>query len=179
MPSWEDVIANHRLVEETASWEFWDRYLADHPDTLNRILADLYQVTTGAKVPASLEELWGLVAPSYATDEFPVAVKRLLNGRSVRWLARQIGVTQPYMHRLLTGEKPIISIHDPKGSMRRLELVAKALRVHPSHFAEWRRLWAMSLIDTAFASQPNLSIAFFKKFSGLPNSSPRAHQNVR
>lgn len=180
MPGWDEVISKHHLVEHSDQWEFWDAYFTDNPDALHRVLADLYQVTQSSRArPSSLEELWSLVTPSFSNEPFPAAVRTLLAGRSVRWLAGRIGISQPYLTRLLNGQKPVISIHDPKGSMLRIEVVAKALRVHPSHFAEWRRLWVMSLIDSAFESQPNLSIAFFQKFAGLQERPASPHHNAR
>ena len=180
MPGWDEVITKHHLVEHSDQWQFWDAYFAEHPDALHRVLADLFQVTQNGKAsrPSSLEELWGLVTPQFSNEPFADAVRAQLGGRSVRWLASRIGISQPYLVRLMNGQKPVVSKHDPKGSMLRLEAVARGLKIHPSYFAEWRRLWVMSLIDTVFESQPNLSIAFFQKFSGLRDT-PAPHQNVR
>lgn len=169
--SWQRLLDTHPLAPQTGSSDFWEEYLADHPDVLHRLLADIYQAVYGAERPPTLDDLWALMArEEFSSKAFGDAVDDLLAGRSVRWLAQQVGVHHSVMTRFLRGERSIISVHDTKGSMQRIEAVAEALRVHPSYFGEWRRLWIMSLLDGAFANSPSLSVGIFKRFASLePN----------
>lgn len=177
MSGWDKVLAEHALVGQTHDSAFWRTYLSENPDVLHQLLADLYEATHGASQrQPTLEGLWDLVAPRFTNEPFGAAVKELLNGRSVRWLAREIHLHFTLLTRMLNGERDVVSIRDPKGSMARIEAVARALKVHPSYFAEWRRLWVMSLLDEAFEQQPHLSIGVYRKFAR--HESPR-HQNGR
>lgn len=176
MSGWEKVLTEHTLVQQTSEPEFWRTHLTENPDVLHRLLADLYQATHQASSrPPTLEDLWDLVAPRFTNEPFGEAVKRLLDGRSVRWLAREIHIHPVPLSRVLNGERDVVSIRDPKGSMSRIEVIARALNVHPSYFAEWRRLWVMSLLDEAFAELPHLSVGVYRKFAGHRT----AHENGR
>lgn len=173
--SWQRLLDTHALAPRTGSPDFWVEYLAEHPDVLHRLLADVYQAVHGADRPPTLDDLWALVAhQEFSSKVFGDAVVELLGKRSVRWLAQQVGVHHSVMTRFVRGERPITSVHDTKGSMARIEAVAKALRVHPSHFGEWRRLWIMSLLDGAFATNPNLSVGIFRRFASLEDPNARS-----
>ncbi|GAB3863393.1 hypothetical protein GCM10028801_30910 [Nocardioides maradonensis] len=176
--TWQQVLRSHPLASRADDALFWDEFLAQNPDILNRLLADIYRVTYGADKPPSIEALWALMeTPEFTGTPFGEAVAELLErrGRSQRWLAAQAGVQHPVLGRYIRGERPIVSVHDITGSMKRIEAVAKPLRVHPSYFAEWRRLWVMTLMDSAFTAHPDLSAEVFKRFSGLA----RPHRNAR
>lgn len=166
--TWQRLLDAHPHGEESSSPDFWEGYLADNPDVLHRLLADIYTATYGSEKPPTLDDLWEMMAtPRFTTQGFGEAVLDLLGDRSIRWLAQQVGTSHHQLSRYLNGSRPIISIHDHKGSMRRVESIATALHVHPSYFVEWRRLWVMSLIDSAFAAQPSLSVGMFRRFSGF------------
>jgi hypothetical protein len=166
--NWQRLLDRQPHGQESEDPDFWETYLSENPDVLHRLLADIYQATYGSEKPPTLDDLWELLAtPRFSTEDFGRAVLDLLGDRSIRWLAQQVGVSHPQLSRYLNGSRPIVSIHDHQGSMRRIESVAKALRVHPSYFVEWRRLWVMSLIDSAFSAQPALSVGVFRRYSGL------------
>ena len=180
MTGWQQLLASHPLGEESSRPDFWADFLSEHPDVLHRLLADVYQATHGTEKPPTLDELWDLVAtPEYSVDPFGEALLAALGSRSVRSLAVQIGIHQSLLTRYITGERDIVSIRDPRGSMARIEIIARALRVHPSYFAEWRRLWVMSLLDAAFVRQPNLSIGIWKRFSGFQDGRAGRLVNAR
>lgn len=172
--SWRDVVESHDLMESSRSSTFWEDYLEQHPDVMHRILADLYQATTGNReAPDTLEELWAVITPTFSHEPFGAAVLALLGDQSLRGLAMRTPFPVQVLHRWVRGERPVVTVNDVEGSMWRIEQIAKALRVHPSHFAEWRRLWAVSLIDGAFNTNPNLSVTFFRKFSRLERANAR------
>lgn len=161
-------MADHVLAQHSDSEEFWAKYLNEHPDVLHRLLADVYQATYGVDQPPTLDDLWDLIGhPRFSSQPFGDAVRSVLGDRSVQWLAHQVGMAQPTLHRFVAGTRPIVTINDPRGSMQRIEQVARGLRVHPSYFAEWRRLWIMSLLDSAFVAQPALSAGVFRRYSGF------------
>lgn len=174
---WKGLLAAHGERPEV---DFWDTYLQANPDVLNRLLADLYQAVHGSERPPTLEILWDLVAaPKFAVVPFGRALLDQLGDRSVRSLALQIGIHHVTLQRHVNGFTPIVNLADPMTSMRRIEVIAAGLRIHPSYFMEWRRLWIMAFLDTAFTATPELSVGIFKRFSGLQPTSPAPDQNGR
>lgn len=173
--TWQRVLDSNPVAQRSDDPDFWDQYLVDHPDVLHQLLADVYRATYGSEKPPTLEDLWAIMStPQFSSDEFGPAVLDLLGKRSVRWLAGEVGIAHQQLQRYLSGQRPIVSVHDHRGSMRRIESVARALAVHPSFFVEWRRLWIMSLIDTAMTSKPGLSVGIFRRYSGFEERNARS-----
>lgn len=165
---WKQIMQTNPMAAASDQATFWNDYLAQHPDVLHRLLADVYQLTHGTERPPTLDDLWQLVdAPRFAVVPFGQAVRDILPDRRLRWLAQEVGLHEAYVWKLLNGHRDIELKHDVQGSMRRLEAFAMALQVHPSYFMEWRRLWVMSLLDSAFSTQPTLSIGVYRRFSGF------------
>lgn len=159
-------------MPRTVDHEFWQEFLTERPDVMHRLLAELYHAASAVKgrrrteSAASVDDLWKLVTPQFSNEPFGPALKEALGKRSVRWLAAQLKVHHYQVARLINGEREIVSLRDPAGSMYQIEGIARALRIHPSYFVEWRRLWILSLVDDAFTAQPNLSIGVYKRFAG-------------
>lgn len=177
--AWEKAAREHELVPQMPNRDFWVAYLTENQDIMYRLLADLHSASATSKgqdpkrLP-TVEELRALVTHSYSSDSFGVALKKALGDRSVRWLAGRLGMHHSKIARLISGENSVVLLNDPVESMKRIESISKELRVHPSYFSEWRRLWVMSLIDGMFESQPNLSIGMWKKFAGVPFTKGRS-----
>lgn len=168
--TWQNLLTSHPLAGDADDPAFWEHFLGEHPDVLHRLLADVYQATYGTERPPTLDDLWEIMATrQFSTEPFGDTLLDLLGDRkqSVRWLAREIGIVHSQLLRYCSGQRPIVSLHDVQGSMRRIEACAKALGVHPSYFTEWRRLWVMSLLDAAFTAHPDLSISVFRRYSGF------------
>lgn len=166
MADWETALADNKIFTSSFDPAFWREYLKERPDVLHHILADLYQIS-GPKNgrSANLDDLWDLVAPKFSDKPFAQAFADASRGRSVRQVAIVVGLSHPQIFRYLSGERSIVKVHDTEGSMRRLELFAKALSVQPAYFSEWRRLWIMSMIDSVLSDKPNVSVGIYRKFS--------------
>lgn len=148
-------------------YEYWDQLIADRPDVLHALLSDLWTVTHGVERRPTLEDLWQLVEPKFSNEPFARAFREVQGDRSIRQIALHApGITQQRLTDFLNGKRDIVKIHDVKGSMERLEAVAQSLRVHPSYFVEWRRLWIVTAVDEALALQPNLSTVIYKSYGG-------------
>lgn len=164
--TWSSALERHPYGSASIEPDFWETFLAENPQVLHRLLADIYSATYGTEKPPSVHDLWELMSvPQFSTKPFGEAVFEVMGTRSIRWLARQVGMAHEPTRRLLIGARPIVMVNDVPGSMKRLEAFARALSVHPSYFVEWRRLWIMSLIDVAFTSQPSLSIGVFRRYA--------------
>lgn len=177
MAGQQNLAEAHPLAGQSDSPDFWETYLAENPDVLHRLLADVYQATFGVDKPPTLDALWDLMtgAKRFSSEPFSTAAYELLGKRSARWLALQAGVTHPTVMRYLNGERSPVNISDIPGSMARIESFAKPLKVHPAYFSEWRRLWIMQLLDAAFSQNPNLSVGVWKRFSSFENARSGGH----
>lgn len=162
------------MLRQSVDPAFWREYLSDHPEVLHQLIADLYRAATASKErPSTVDDLWNLVNPTFSNEPFGQAVHHLLGTRSVRWLASQLHMAHVPLLRILKGERNLVNIHDPRRSMLRIEAIARVLKVHPSHFAEWRRLWIMTLIDAAMTQNPHLSIGIYRRLAGHESRSQR------
>jgi hypothetical protein len=171
---WKRVLAQ-RPEEDTTDAAFWSGVLSDRPDVLHRLLADVHRSAYGASRPPTLEDLWDLVGePAFSHEPFGTAFHEVLGTRSISQVAVRAGMHRGTLLRYVNAERPIVSTQDPEGSMRRLEVVARALVVHPSYFSEWRRLWIMMLIDGAFSGRPELSVSVYRRFSAVVTRNGRS-----
>lgn len=92
----------------------------------------------------------------YAMDEFPVALKGLANGRSIRSVARKTGLSKNHIHRLLTGELA--------ADAYAMSEIAAAFDKHPSFFLEWRAMWIANALVHHVVDHPEASIALYRRF---------------
>lgn len=100
---------------------------------------------------ASLDEVFEAIFPDrYSIEPFPVAMEKLLAGRSQRAFAKTAKVHQMTLSRLMRGQ------YEPDIEM--LEKLAKAAKVSPAFFLEWRAQYISSVLKTVFLKKPNLSI---------------------
>lgn len=154
---------------DAATSEVWVEFF-DSPhgfNVLGKLLGDAYGTVkdeeerqagvrrTGAsrRAPrrASLEEVMQTVFPDkYSIDPFPLAMERLLAGRSQRAFAKKAGINQMTLSRLMRAHyTPDLEV---------LEKLAKAGKVPPAYFLEWRAQYIAQVLSNVFLSKPNLSI---------------------
>lgn len=114
-----------------------------------------------AREATTLAGVMAVVKPEeFSNDPLPIALKKLLRGRSQRQFARKVPVSQPYLNRLLLGQH---SRYD----LELLEALADAAEVPPWHFPEWRALYISGLVQEVLLTQPHLGITALR---GLRNS---------
>lgn len=122
--------------------------------------AGVRRAGSGRRAPrrASLDEVLQTVFPDrFSMDPFPVAMEKLLAGRSQRMFAMKAGVHQTTLSRLMRGQySPEIDI---------LESIAKAAKIHPSYFLEWRALYIGEVLTKVFVKNPNLSVAALRELT--------------
>ena len=149
----------------------WRRYFDSRPDMLDKVLREIYiaaqrqwdqgKRSTGRRVvegSATLDELWGYLLPRYSMEPFPTAVREVMGGKSLRDFAGLVPMHHQTFNRFLTGERPVINHADLLGSMKRIEDIARAGKVHPAFFLEWRTMWVLTAVTTALNSNPNATI---------------------
>jgi hypothetical protein len=176
------VAPERAFTEDGESRRFWVQLFDDRPDILHLLLRDIYSITkaqaAGAKGgrrkltgEGSLDDLWDLVTPRFSNKPFAEALSDLMGDQSTRAFASRVGMHHSTLSRLMSGDRPISKRYDPDGSMKILEQIAAGARVHPSYFAEWRRLWLMKRLDDALDVQPNVSVGLFRKMTALGGQS--------
>jgi transcriptional regulator with XRE-family HTH domain len=87
----------------------------------------------------------------YSMDPFPLAMEKLLAGRSQRAFAKKVPMHQMTLSRLMRGQ------YEPDLEM--LERIAKAAKVTPAYFLEWRAEYISRVLSNVFRQRPNLSVA--------------------
>jgi transcriptional regulator with XRE-family HTH domain len=108
-----------------------------------------------ARSAVPLSVLMTVVRPEeFSNDPLPEALRKLLRGRSQRAFARKVPCSQPYLCRVLTGERP--------PDLEMIERLAQAAGVQPWHFPEWRAQYLGALITEVLQESPHLGITAIK-----------------
>lgn len=157
----------------------WEAFFAESPDALHHLLGEIYIITktqqaevkrSGRRVRTvngNLDELWAMITPRYSMDPFGVAVRDLMGPTSLRAFAAKIPMHHHSLTRLMRGERQIVNPFDIPGSMRTLEVVAKAGRAHPAFFVEWRELLVLGVVRKALSTDPALSIRVIERLEAV------------
>lgn len=145
--------------------EEWAGFFDQRPDVMLAILGDIYRETKAQEardggratigrrprhINGNMQELHDMITPRYSVEPFAVAVKELIGDRSLRAFAAKVPMNHHTLTRLMRGELPL--------EKWRLEAIAKAGKVAPSFFAEWRVMYVAEALEAAFLARPNLSI---------------------
>jgi transcriptional regulator with XRE-family HTH domain len=117
-----------------------------------------------AREATSLAKVMAVVRPEeFTNDPLPVALRKLLRGRSQRQFARRVPISQPYLNRLLSGAHTNYDLD-------LLESLADAAEVPPWHFAEWRARYIGQLIAETLASNPHMGITALRALRNVRRS---------
>lgn len=151
-----------------AEWlAFFDT--SDGMHALGRVLGDIYDFVKAEEEreagihrmgrrprrDGSLEDVYNTVFPqAYTMDPFREAMHKLLNGRSRRQFAPKIPMTQTMFNRLLRG--------DFEPDMTMLESIARASKVQPAFFVEWRAMFVSQQIDKVLRARPNVGVRAYQ-----------------
>lgn len=106
-------------------------------------------------VAGTLAELEAITTPQLSMDPFPVAVRELIGGRSLRAFAARVPMNHHTLTRMMRGELAV--------PQWRLEAIAKAGRVSPAFFREWREAEVLAAFGAVLAARPNVSIHAHRK----------------
>lgn len=157
----------------------WVAFFDRNPDAMHQILGDIFVITKAAQatvkksgrrprhVNGSLDELYTMITPRYATVPFGDAMNDLIGESSIRKFAAKIPMHYWSLIRLMKGERQIINPYDVESSMITLEMIAKAGGVAPSYFLEYRTLYIMKVFRDVFAAKPNATIGLMNKLRDL------------
>lgn len=146
---------------------------------MHKILGDIFVITKAHEATVkksgrrpkhtngSMDELWKMITPRYSTAPFGEAVKDLMGTQSIRGFSAKIPMHYWSLIRLMRGERKVVNPNDIEGSMRTLELIAKAGKVSPFFFYEYRTLYIFRMFEEVFAAKPNFTIGLVKQLSSI------------
>jgi hypothetical protein len=153
----------------------WVAFFNERPDVLHTLCGDIYRIVkahevrrTGRRprtINGNLRELNEMLSPRFSQEPFADAVRELMGTVSLRAFAAKIPMHHHQLTRLITGERAIAKANDPRGSMKILESIARAGKVHPAFFVEWRELYVWAVLQEGLLAQPNVSITLVKSLS--------------
>lgn len=161
----------HAVGDQEQMWI--DRFTED-PDLMWRIVGDMVRFVSSDEIPRgdktngrsagarmvqpqhrNLETVWRVLHGHFSNDPFPVAVRELIGKRSMRLFAQRAGFkSSATLHRYIRGERQL--------TMEALEAMAKAGKVDPAYFVEWRALWLSRELFRAMVRRPNESMRAVK-----------------
>lgn len=151
--------------------QMWVDRFAEDPDLMWLIIGDIVRFVSGDEVPRgersssrrqvqdrdrNLDAVWRIIGPRYSMDPFPVAIRDLIGERSLRAFAGRAGFgSVETLRRYMRGERPL--------SMESMEAMAKAGRVEPHFFVEYRSMWLARELMRAMLARPNESLKAVKR----------------
>lgn len=179
---WNNAKTKYPSTYELAEQD-WVQYFTEHPDVVHSILGDIYVITKADQatvkksgrrprhINGNLDELWGMITPVYATEPFGESVKQLIGDQSIRQFSAKIPMHYWSLIRLMRGERQIINPYDIESSMQTLEMIAKAGKVAPAFFAEYRQLYIFKMFRQVFTARPNFTIGIVKQLYDIERAS--------
>lgn len=121
-----------------------------------------------AREATTLAHVMAVVKPEeFSNDPLPVALNKLLRGRSQRQFARSVPISQPYLNRLLAGHHSY--------DLDLLEALAVAASVPPWHFCEWRAMYISGLVQEVLTTSPHLGITALRALRNTRKASDTGH----
>ena len=169
--------AKRMFAGATRTDEQWVEFFGRRIDVLHAILGDVYIVheyderkqsgngRDGRRTMpdnANLDKLWDITSPRYSTQPFPIAVKELIGERSLRQFAARVPMDHRELSELTRGVTP--------PSPYWMEQIAKAAKVNPAFFMEYRHAYVTQVLAAVFVAKPNIGIGVFKKLSRVVES---------
>lgn len=164
-------LENARTQFKERSTDEWVELFDRAPHIMHAILGDIFRETHAEAereagnarigrrpkaIEGTMDELWAMVTPSYSSDSFAVAVRVLIEkAPSLRAFAMRAKMNHPTLLRLISGEMKI--------DKYRLEQIAKAGKVSPAYFAEYREMVVIEAITTVMRRRPNVSVGAYRR----------------
>lgn len=165
------AFASVAMINDSESFEqMWvDRFTQDE-DLMWLIVGDIVRYVSADEIPRgtrvssrrqvqdkdrNLTAVWRVLHGHYSNDPFPISVKELIGKRSLRDFAARSGFgSVQTLIRYQRGERPL--------TMMCMEGMAKAGRVEPHYFVEYRALWLGRELQRAMLARPNESLKAIK-----------------
>lgn len=108
-------------------------------------------------IQGTMAELEAMVTPRFADEPFAVAVRELIGNRSLRAFAARVPMNHHTLTRMMRGELKL----DPW----RLAAIAKAGRVSPAFFVEYRQAEVMHAVEVVLAAKPHFAVRVHRELA--------------
>jgi hypothetical protein len=146
----------------------WYRFLRDAPEAVwHSLVAELVKATVAVQedqrrigrrpkpTSGSIEDVRRVLEVRYSELPFRDALAELVNGRSIRAFAGKVPVHPVHLARLLSGER--------SPSLATMAALARAGRVQPEFFLEYRIGVVQQAMADAMRARPALSISGYRR----------------
>lgn len=161
--NWER--AKEKFPSHQKGVDHWEAFFDVRPGVMYSMLGDIAKVYTATDdasrrvgrrpgVMMSLDDLERIISPRYAVEPLSESLPALIAGRSRRAFAARVPCHHSTLQRFIDGSLT------PNRSQ--LEALARAGRVGPAYFAEWRLMFAMEALAAVYDKHPTMSIAAYK-----------------
>lgn len=158
-----------RFRSEDEWVELFDRA----PHIVSAMLGDLYRETMAERerdagkarigrrpkaIDGSLDELHDMITPRYSMESFAESARELIEAsHSLRSFAKRAGIHHHTITRMMRGEMALDRF--------RLEAIAKAGRVQPAFFREYREMVILEAVRSLLVRRPNISVRMHKQIA--------------
>jgi transcriptional regulator with XRE-family HTH domain len=162
---------NARTQFKERSENEWIELFDRAPHVMHAILGDIFrEVRAEAEreggharigrrpkaIDGTLDEMWDMVSPRYSNEPFIVAVKDLVAAApSKRAFAIRARMDHATLLRLMSGRL--------LPDRHRLEQIAKAGKVAPAYFMEWRSMYVAECFISLMTQRPTISVKVYRQ----------------
>jgi hypothetical protein len=167
---WEKGRALYPEMDDPA--EKWAVLLADKPDVLMTMIADIVKVAKATEGGArrtgrrpvvagmTFDEVWATLQPDrFSMQPFADSFAALIadRGMTQRQFCQRLPWSQSSMSRLLSGQLT--------PDLKTLEAIASVAKVSPAYFLEYRAYLLGHLVAEVLQANPHLSITIVKRMA--------------
>lgn len=151
----------------------WVTLFDQQPEILHAILGDIFRETRAEQdreagkarigrrpkaIDGSMDELYSMITPQYAQVPFAEAVRPLIDkSPSLRAFAAKVPMHHHTLTRMMRGDVAL--------ERWRLECIAKAGKVQPAYFMEYREMMILEAFSAYIRARPNVSIGLHKRMA--------------
>lgn len=142
----------------------WRDLFVEVPGALGAVLQELFSAVDADSAPRNgrsapqrqnhtIDDVNDLLWPKFSTEPFAEAIRPLLKP-SLRAIADRAGISPGALSEMISGQRGLDAY--------RLEQVAKAARVSPAYFLEYRQIKVAEAVTRALAERPAAGISAYK-----------------
>lgn len=151
----QNILSSHKADPGIGSID-WDALMEDQ-DTFESMMSIVVK-SYGSKQKTKISKSDGIKALNaasgvYSNAPFSKAFSVLLGDETIRRSAKKIGISPAFVYNLKSGKAvPSIEI---------IETIAKAYKVHPSYFSEYRMFYILLTMKQFLSSNPEVMSSWF------------------
>ena len=155
----------------------WAEVFRQDPALMGRIINDILKLDAaepgkpgkrpGLEQGDAEARLGTLFDTNYSELPFHQALKYVVGERSIRHVASKTGLNRNTVHRLLSG--------DQVPDEYEIEAIAKAFKIEPAYFAEYRLAYIIGFLFTRLENNPDATVLFYKRL----RDTHKAHRRDR